>query len=114
MTTITKGNLALVSLCVVTSVLASFLMVICVLQQLGIEVNQEVNQTVNVNTPQEKPTRVNLNTATFDELKSLPGIGDILAQRIIDSRPFTSSWELADISGIGGDKLQAIMDKVEV
>lgn len=48
---------------------------------------------------------LNLNTATVTELDGLPGIGPVLAQRIVDHRetsgPFGSVEELDDVPGIG-------------
>jgi competence protein ComEA len=48
---------------------------------------------------------VNLNTATAPELDALPGIGPVLAGRIVDYRtaegPFTSVDQLDDVPGIG-------------
>jgi competence protein ComEA len=48
---------------------------------------------------------VDLNTATVAELDALPGIGPVLAQRIVEHRttvgPFTSAEELDDVPGIG-------------
>jgi competence protein ComEA len=48
---------------------------------------------------------LNLNTATVGELDGLPGIGPVLAQRIVDHRtaqgPFTSTDQLDDVPGIG-------------
>jgi competence protein ComEA len=48
---------------------------------------------------------VNLNTATATDLDALPGIGPVLAQRIVDYRSeqgrFTSVDQLDDVPGIG-------------
>jgi len=61
---------------------------------------------------------VNLNTATADQLEALPGIGEVLAQAIIDYRtesgPFTSVDQLEDVSGIGPAILENVRDLVTV
>lgn len=60
---------------------------------------------------------INLNTATLEELDSLPGIGPVLAQRIIDYRqtvgPFQSVDDLLHVKGIGSALLEKIRDLVE-
>lgn len=44
---------------------------------------------------------VDLNTASLAQLDGLPGVGPVLAQRIVDRRPFTSVDELDEVPGIG-------------
>jgi competence protein ComEA len=61
---------------------------------------------------------VNLNTATTAVLEELPGVGPVLAQRIVDWRTahgrFTSVGELAEVSGIGEKMFTQLQDKVTV
>lgn len=60
--------------------------------------------------------RLDLNSATREELVALPGIGEALADRILAYRqtygPFTDVSQLMDVSGIGEIKFLAIRDAI--
>ena len=62
--------------------------------------------------------RININAATKEELDTLPGIGPVLAQRIIDYREeydgFKDIRELTAVSGIGDATLQKLKDLIIV
>jgi len=51
---------------------------------------------------------IEINTATEKELTTLPGIGHVIAARIIAARPFRSADDLKRVSGIGEKKYAQI------
>jgi competence protein ComEA len=61
---------------------------------------------------------VDLNTATKEQLDALPGVGPVLAARIVDFRTehgrFTTIEELQEVPGIGPAKYASLERKVRV
>lgn len=61
---------------------------------------------------------INLNAATVTDLDTLPGVGPVLAQRIVDYRDanggFASVEELRQVDGIGAARFEDLKDRVTV
>ncbi|WP_313016545.1 helix-hairpin-helix domain-containing protein [Acetoanaerobium noterae] len=77
-----------------------------------------VLNATNLNQMNSSSNLVNINSADIELLKTLPGVGDVLGQRILDKREelgkFTSIDQLNDVSGIGDKKFSDIKDKVTI
>lgn len=79
---------------------------------------QKVEGELGDNIPQEQKFLINLNTATAEQLTSLPGIGDAKAAGILEYRKkvgqFTDIEEIMNVSGIGEAMFEKIRDKITV
>lgn len=62
--------------------------------------------------PPRPEERLNLNTATVEDLMRVPGIGKVMAERIIDYRSLTggirSAAELMRLDGMGGERVKTL------
>jgi competence protein ComEA len=76
------------------------------------------SQTESAGAPRGGDGKININLATQSELMDLPGIGSVLASRIVDYRrqhgDFSRIEDLRSVSGIGEKRYEAIQDKITV
>lgn len=89
--------------------------------EVGEEIAHEVN-SINAIALTESTTNsnngiININTCSKSELESLPGIGTVTADKIIEYRndnPFKSIEEIMNVSGIGDKKFEGIKNLIIV
>ena len=86
---------------------------------LGINTTRRAEPTFTVirgsaTLPEPKSDKININTATAEELRELPGIGAVLSERIVSYREgcggFKTIEEIMKVSGIGEKKFAAMRD----
>ena len=54
------------------------------------------------------------NTATVDQIMLLPGVGEVLAERIVEGRPYKSVDELRRVPGVGEKVFALIQDSLQI
>jgi len=92
-----------------------------VLLDAGIESDADLSR-IGIHIPREgeeqSPQKIDINRAESWLLEALPGIGEVLAQRIVDYRsengPFRTVEDLLKVSGIGSATLEQIRDFITV
>jgi DNA uptake protein ComE-like DNA-binding protein len=62
--------------------------------------------------PAAKKAPIDINTASEDELRTLPGIGEALAKKIVDGRPYTRKDELVKKKIIPEATYEKIKDQI--
>lgn len=86
------------------------------------KIGEDISDIENLNVHQDSSKnndqgKVNINTATKGELENLPGIGPVIADRIIEYRQnhkFSSIDDIKKVSGIGDKKFESIKDFIVV
>lgn len=83
----------------------------------------EVGEDINIDSIKELEEigidkKININTATKDELTKLDGIGESISERIIKyrqkNRGFKTIEDIMNVSGIGDSKFEQIKDSIKV
>jgi len=64
--------------------------------------------------PKEEPEKIEINSASREELEKITGIGPAYAERIEKERPFCSLEDLKRVKGIGKETIKNIKERKEV
>ena len=84
----------------------------------GVSSKEDTNSIQGSSKSTTSNEKVNINTATQEELDTLPGIGPSIASKIIDYREqngkFNSIEEIKEVSGIGDAKYEKIKDSITI
>ena len=83
------------------------------------QVSPEISKPVEAaGEPRAGDGKININIATQSELTDLPGIGAVLASRIVDYRRQNGDYsrieDIKNVSGIGEKRFEAIQGKITV
>jgi len=66
----------------------------------------------SIRAPDGELGRIDVNTASERLLTTLPGVGPVLAQRLIEGRPYHQIEDLLRVPGIGPARLEALRPRV--
>ena len=64
--------------------------------------------------PPSPEGRIDLNTAALDDLTRLPGVGPVLAGRIVEARPYASVDDVRRVKGVGRSKFERLRELISV
>ena len=79
---------------------------------------ENITQKTETKTEETKTNKININTASEEELQTLTGIGASKAKAIIEYReqngPFNKTEDITNVSGIGESAYEKIKDNITV
>jgi competence protein ComEA len=74
----------------------------------------ELKQAIDGTAPPPAGFTIDPNTASRDELMRLPGVGETLANRIIEHRPYKRAVDLLEVDGIGPAKFRELKGMLRI
>jgi len=74
--------------------------------------SQIIDDNDNETTQPNSPALINVNTASQEDIDSLPGIGPVYAARLIENRPYENLQDLEDKSSIPSNVVEGIKDLI--
>ncbi|SFH46491.1 competence protein ComEA [Tindallia magadiensis] len=87
-------------------------------EEVQMSFTERVDHTSSVGLSTSNNGMININTADVKTLETLPGIGPVLAQRIVDYRnqkgEFSHTDDLMNVAGIGEGRYRDISDQITV
>ena len=76
---------------------------------------EDAELSLGIESKKTPPSAVlDLNTASRDELMSLPGVGEVTANRIIQGRPYAAVDDLSEVEGIGPKTVARLLKHVRI
>ncbi len=87
-------------------------MVACALLAVPLIAQSKAKDTKTPAAAKSTATLLDINSATKDELKALPGIGDAYSQKIIDGRPYANKTQLLSKKIIPQATYEKIKDQI--
>ena len=87
-----------------------------IIPKIGEEININIEFNNENDNSEGSDKKININNATKEELDSLPGVGEVTAQKILDYREenkeFKSIDEIKNVKGIGENKFNNLKDYI--
>lgn len=87
-----------------------------IIPKIGEKVEEVDNKVEGVNNNEESSTKININSATIEELDTLPGVGEATANKILNYRnengEFESIEEIKNVNGIGDKKYEELKELI--